>query len=126
MSRFRVGDKAASNEFLGVLRGGGGPVIECHCGRVHVAIESRYLTENEKEDYRAQHQRDPEAFVLCDGVDGISYKSLYNLQPYVHDCVCNAYAPYEAFIWSEREVIHSFMAMKRLMLSAELDSIKDW
>jgi hypothetical protein len=126
MSRFRIGKTPASNEFLGVLRGGGGPVIECQCGRTHVAIDSRYLTEYEKEDYLKMHKNDPEAFILADGVDGISYKSLYNLQPYVHDCVCHSYAPYEDFIWSERNIIHSFMAMKRLMLSAELDSIKDW
>jgi hypothetical protein len=115
MSKFPTRTKEASNEFLGVLRGGGAPMVECHCGRIHVAP-----------DYKESIAKYPDQYVEHRMMDGVDYKCLYDLMPYVIDCPCNSYAPYEKFIWTERATIRKYLAMVKMRLQMELDSVESW
>jgi hypothetical protein len=126
MSKFPTRTKEASNEFLGVLRGGGAPMVECHCGRIHVAPDSRYLTDDEQAGYKESIAKYPDQYVEHRMMDGVDYKCLYDLMPYVIDCPCNSYAPYEKFIWTERATIRKYLAMVKMRLQMELDSVESW
>lgn len=126
MSKFKVGEKEASNEFLGVLMGGGSPMVDCICGRTHYAPDSQFITEREKENYLACHADNPDQFHIQYDTDYIEYKTLYNMAPYVIDCPCNSYYPYEKFIWTERATIRKYLSMVKLRLQMELDSVESW
>jgi len=126
MSKYTTRTTEASNEFLGVLRGGGAPMVECTCGRIHVAPDSRYLTDEERVSYLDSIIKYPDQYVEHSSVDGVDYKCLYDLMPYVIDCPCNAYAPYEKFIWTERSTIRKYLAMVKMRLQMELDTVDSW
>jgi hypothetical protein len=126
MSKYPTRTKEASNEFLGVLRGGGGPMVECQCGRVHVAPDSQYLTDDEQAGYLNSISKYPDQYVEHKSVDGVEYKCLYNLMPYVIDCPCNSYQPYEQFIWTERGTIAKYLSMVKLRMQLELETLETW
>jgi hypothetical protein len=126
MSKYPTRTKEASSEFLGVLRGGGGISVDCQCGRTHIAVDSRELTDEERLKYLNMADDDSDTYHLERNVDCIMYKCLYNLMPYVIDCPCNSYQPYEQFIWTERGTIAKYLSMVKLRMQLELETLETW
>jgi hypothetical protein len=132
----------ASSEFKAAVDGGGSTCVTCgFCDREHVAIDSSNHGLSSAEDgydetqgqYVFAHdcmrdeiiqkaKEDPDSWVLVNDVDCIHYAMIGGVA-IPDDCPCNGLARYEKFIMDEFDVIKRYVAIKKLSLQKELDSL---
>ena len=121
----------ASNHFKNLLSTGGATRVTCsYCAREHVAIDSCNMIDGysthfcETTDTIRQWAKDqPDTYILHEDVDFVNYYSLRGMD-FVVDCPCNGLRPYEDFMWEEREMWMKYLALRKLSLQADLDSLQ--
>lgn len=120
----------ASEAFIGILEGGGATTVTCSfCDREHIAIDSSNVIDGfvtslceSVADIEASAKADPDSYVIVRDVDFIHY-SMINGMAYPDDCPCNGLAPYEKFIWENRERWFSYYAIRKLQILDDLESL---
>jgi hypothetical protein len=118
-------DDPASGDFISCFPGGGGPNVECTCGRTHFAIDSDVLEPGEEVYYVESNKEDPDGFIITHGVDCIHYASI-NGWVFVDDCPCNGMRRYERLFWNNRKEIRQYLCMVKMRLLAESDDVGEW
>jgi hypothetical protein len=117
-----LSDKPPSHEFLSVVRGGGGPSIDCSmCGRVHYSIDSPYYEEGELASYQELRAEDPDGYIETEG-ECVHYSAIQG-QTVPDGCPCNGLRKYEDFMWSHRDLWCSYLMARKLSAQKEADSI---
>lgn len=104
MERFAT-TKWFTEAFLGT--GGGSPVQECACGRVHFS-DSMHYDEGEKEELFAKQEKNPKKYIYDGASDGVSYVDMDG-STFVDGCECNGVQRYERFIWANRARIIEYL-----------------
>lgn len=91
-----------SNEWMGQFNiGGGAPVLDCVCGKTHVAIDSDDISEIEV----AEHNRKAgPRYVLHHRIDYV-HEHTFAGMTIVDDCDCGRMAMIERLVSVEREFI---------------------
>ena len=104
-----------SKFFRAAFGGAGGPTLECHCGKYHVAMESDWFVRYGDEDAEAEmkgllaREKDgDENLVLHYDCDDIRFITV-NGKDYVDVCDCEGWKPYMKFIVQERINIYYFL-----------------
>lgn len=117
----------ASQTFLSVLTGGGAPSVTCgYCGREHIAVNNQiYDGDDDTRSYidRAKANKQmADDWVLVTEYDAVGYYCIDDMI-IPEDCPCNSLGFYERFMWNNRELWKQYMAMRKLHLQADIDSI---
>jgi hypothetical protein len=118
-------DDPPSHDFTAAFPGGGGIWSVCTCGRTHVAIDSRDITESEIEWYTEQKKLDPDGYILVRDVDCVMHSYL-NGRIFLDDCPCNGMRPYENLFWNCRQQYKTYLTMVKMRLLAEADNVGEW
>lgn len=106
----RIAELELDEVFQDCFIRGAGPVIECECGREHVAINSEYF-DAEDEGMVAEYIERAETndkLVLHYDCDAIGQISLAG-RMWAETCECNGWKPYMEFIVSNRSQIKDFL-----------------
>jgi len=86
-------------------------VVECHCGREHVCINSHYWEGDEDhqivKDYRERAKTD-DKLIIEEEYDSISEVHIAG-KIFAEDCECKGWKPYMEFIINHRSPIKQFL-----------------
>lgn len=121
----------ASDHFKNLLSTHSETCVTCSwCDREHIAIDSCNMIDgyschySETTDTLKQWATDdPDGYILHHDADFVDYYKLRGMQ-FVVDCPCNGLRPYENFMWEEREMWMKYLALRKLSLQADLDSLQ--
>ncbi len=107
----------ASNEWMGQFNcGGGSTVLDCVCGKTHVAIDSNDLSDEERVSYST---REGPRLVLHYRVDSVTEHTFAGMT-IVDDCDCGRMAMIERMVSRERNFILGYF--RALASKAERDA----
>lgn len=129
MKRILTGPPA-SEQFKGLLDRHGETCVECsYCHREHIAIDSSNMIDGFSCHYcemtitlEQWAKDDPDTYILHKDVGFVPYYILRGMQ-FVKGCPCNGLRAYEDFMWEEREMWMSYLALRKLSLQADLKTL---
>ena len=108
-----------SDTFFDALNHDGSICRECQCGRTHFAtFDESCFDPGELEVLRAQAVNYPERFLEHDGSSVTA--AFLNGKEYVYQCPCEGLAPYEKFVWQNRNQIVDYIAARH---ASEMETV---
>jgi hypothetical protein len=114
-----------TDDFVGCFVGGGSPNVECHCGRNHIAIESDYLSDDERAYYNDENVKDPDGWIFEYGIDTIHYVNIGDKQ-FVDGCPCNGPRHYENLFWEHRKEYRRYLTIVKMKLLSQAADVGEW
>jgi hypothetical protein len=108
-----------SDTFFDTLSHDGSVCRECQCGRTHFAAYAEECFEpGELEKLRENAHQQPDKFLEYDG--SIVTAAFLNGKEYVYQCPCEGLAPYESFVWRNRNEIVDYITARH---ASEMEAV---